>query len=236
MKKYQRSNSFTLIELLVAMSVLVIIVVLLFQILNHGRNAWSAIERNSRVYENARIALDLITRDLQSAVVCEEQDREIPFYTGLSSGNNNERIAFVASSSRTNSAHSKLAEIRYRSTTSGPYAYWLRRSAYFDYSGSGPRDKWDFYGDIGTGDSLAGTGTAFQRIVLGVEEIRFVCYDQNNNIINEDETLVEKPTMIWVSLTLFDPRAADPALPEVARDKLIRNTRRTFNKRVHLKL
>jgi len=236
----RRKYSFTLIELLVAMSVLVIIVVLLFQVLNHGRNAWSAIERNARVYENARIALDIIARDLQSAVALDENGREIPFYVGGmdapgGTGLSQAMVAFVSAAPPLNdNVNSRLTEISY---TWDEDEYLLMRRMVQDEEDA----DWDFYGSSNNENNWVTTvGSAnFEGVIEGVEELRFLCYNQGGNLIEfsgaEGQTMNRLPSYVAVSITLVDPRAADTDLPDAARDRIKDRSRRTFNKVIYLR-
>ena len=51
-----------------AMGVFSIIMVVMLSFLSSTQKAWSETSANGEVYENARIALDLLTRDIQSAL------------------------------------------------------------------------------------------------------------------------------------------------------------------------
>lgn len=225
MKQYRRNHPFTLVELMVAMTVLVILSLVLFNILGRAREAWSAMETNTRIYENARIALDLIARDLQSAVASSETGREIPFYVGTDSPSgsgsdiNRFMLSFVAASSRMGGATSRLTKIAYTYDDNQ-----LKRRLLQDHN-----NNWDFYGKTDNSWVASSGGAGFQRVIDGVEEVRFICLDSAGNQIDFEETLTALPATVWVSITLFDPRLKDT--PTVVRDR----TRRTFTKMVYLR-
>lgn len=220
MNRYKKFH-FTLIELLVAMGVFTIIMLIVFQMLASSQRVWSLTETNTRIYENARIALDIITRDLQCAVASNRHEGEIPFWTGDSSG---DKLAFVSAVPTTSSAKSKLAEvILHHDTTNDTFD----RSVVFDHtSTSGENSDWDFYGTTSGTDWF----TPDRRTVIrGVDDLYFVCYEADGTVL-ANGTHNELPAAVYVSITLFDPKL-DSNAPDAVRDK----TKRTFTKMIYLK-
>lgn len=64
--------SFTLVEMLVSMVVLVILVVLCAQVLGMAMNTWKSGRSQADNFNQARIALDIMARDLETAVVRQD--------------------------------------------------------------------------------------------------------------------------------------------------------------------
>lgn len=153
---------FTLIELISAMGVFAIIMLIMLSLFSSAQKAWSNCINRGQIYENARIAMDLISRDLQCAYY--EKDK-IPFwhkgYTSYSGGSpdaaiyNQEMLAFTSITSvlPNDYCKSKICEVKYQL-----YNYdgingdakcegWLLRSATGDgpYTGTTPNSKWNYY-------------------------------------------------------------------------------------------
>lgn len=238
-----RKAAFTLVEILAAMAVLVVLMGVLFTFLSAAQTAWSLAETNSRIYENAQVALDVITRDLQSAIASNLTGREIPFYRNpdLDSADwaddwdKRRAMAFVAAVEPNTEAKSLLCEIRYELYT-GPLAahreqrYWLRRARTCDRTTSDPptdNPSWDFYGktpaDV-TAPQWYITGNNTEKVIPGVEAFSVQVFPA----IGGTGTINRLPQAVHVTLKLFDPKLVDAPV-------LVRNrTRRTFTKTIFL--
>jgi type II secretory pathway component PulJ len=194
---------FTLIELLAAMGVLMIIMFVLLSFFSSAQQAWTLSNARAEVYENARIALDLITRDLQCAYYVEDKT---PFWHGAypdsaSWGDQgiNDIIAFVSATSSppNDDATSRLCEIKYQKMNAATHSSnsdgWLRRSCTGDKLSGGAADaKWNFYNNIyvrRTGATTAFSANSdssqdFEKVIPHVIELSFICYDKNGNDIS----------------------------------------------------
>jgi len=95
---------FTLIELMVAMAVFALLMASLMQFFGSAQKLWSLSSSKSEMFENARVALEMISRDLQSAYY---NSGTTPFYVssgarssasamGCASSNPEQRLAFIA--------------------------------------------------------------------------------------------------------------------------------------------
>jgi type IV pilus assembly protein PilW len=62
---FGRQDGFTLVELMVAMSIFLLILVGIFQVFDPSRNAYQVSERKLDVQQNARVAMDRISRQLR---------------------------------------------------------------------------------------------------------------------------------------------------------------------------
>jgi Tfp pilus assembly protein PilW len=225
MKRTKKSN-FTLIELLAAIGVFAIIMLIVFQMLASSQKVWSLSETNTRIYENARIALDIITRDLQCAIASNRSGGEIPFSTGnWAASSGSDKIAFVSAVDASSSAQSKLCEIIYHHDTTNNE---LKRSLVDDGDGA----DWNFYGETtGTDwfDDTSVDDTNRQTVIRGVDDLQFVCQNASGATMAAG-TYTELPASVYVSITLFDPKL-DSNAPDAVRDK----TKRTFTKMIYLK-
>lgn len=68
MKKYRNRYFYTLVELLMAMAIFAIISVIMMRFFNSAQQIWSKASQKNVLYADARVALDIITADLQSAM------------------------------------------------------------------------------------------------------------------------------------------------------------------------
>jgi type II secretory pathway pseudopilin PulG len=68
----KKNKSFTLLELILAMGILTVIMVLMLSFFSAAQKAWMTSSANAEIYENARVAMDLMTRDLQTALYNDE--------------------------------------------------------------------------------------------------------------------------------------------------------------------
>ena len=76
-EKTNRHQSFTLVELVTAMSVFTVIMLVMMSFFTAAQEAWTDSNARSMVYDNAKLAMDLITRDLQCAAY---EENKIPFW------------------------------------------------------------------------------------------------------------------------------------------------------------
>ena len=208
-----KKSYFSMLELVVVMGVFGILLLLTSIIFTAAQQAWIQSNSNVMTFENARIALDLMTRDIQSIYY---SDNKIPFWYKSQSGTgqySRESINFV-SYTETPPANTKsnLCEVKYQlyfnnnltRTNSG----WLRRSATGDNS-----SKWNFYDNLTVG--LTGGSNAFtannnsnvgyQKLIPYVTNITFICYDETGNTIaGTTDSVVPLPFSIEINLSLLD--------------------------------
>ncbi len=68
MKKYRHKYFYTLVELLVAMAIFAIISVIMMRFFNSAQQIWSKASQKNVLYADARVALDIMTAELQNAL------------------------------------------------------------------------------------------------------------------------------------------------------------------------
>jgi type II secretion system protein J len=206
-RKRRCRAAFTLIELVVAMAIFSILMMILINIFTSAQKAWSTASARNEMTENARIAMDIMSRDIQSIYY---ENGKIPFWhkeksadAGAAGGIEyiNELLAFVSATStpQTNGDDSRLFEVCYQlyyaedfTTGANPAnAGWLQRSVTGD-GGSVPNLKWNFYRDndwtapsVVAQSSAAATFTtnddsrnAFQKLIPYVTALEFTCLKQ----------------------------------------------------------
>lgn len=229
-KSAARRRHFTLIELLAAMAVLVLLMMMLFRFVGSAQSAWSASETNTRIYENARIAFEVITRDLQSAVASSRDGQKIPFYVWPVAGGTNwgERLSFISRVEPNPAAKSDICEIMYAWKTDfvGPNAnYWLWRARVCDDA-----SDWNFFNKTGNETDAApwyGTQQVTpRRVIPGVTNLSLVCLDSAGVVMSGPYNKL--PASVLVSLTLVDEKLVD------APDPVKNKTKRTFTKTIFL--
>lgn len=120
MKTENRNAGFNLVELLVAITVLAVVVTIMASIFRHSEAAWTQNTGEDSVENGGRVALNMLTRDLQGAVA--DIQLSFSFFTDrdvvTSYGFTNAEINFIALQSlpaRTNRATSAVM-------------YWVREA------------------------------------------------------------------------------------------------------------
>ena len=203
------SGSFTLLELIVSMAVFTLLMYTLLLFFDSAQKAWVQTSHRGAIYENTRVAFDLIERDIVS--VFYEQDR-IPFWhkgvTDATWGNNrNEMLCFVSNTNTPPNGNciSKLCEIKYQlhypTDFNDADIGWLMRSATgdhlvadIDHPDGVANTKWNFYdnflvGMSGTGKTFTAntdSSDAFARVIPYVTNVIFTCYKLDGSEITPD--------------------------------------------------
>jgi hypothetical protein len=92
--KRKSSSPFTLIELIVSMGIFIVIMLVLVQFMDVAQKLWLTCGKKTTTFEDARIAMDMITRDLQSVLYNEENSTKgiYPFWHEA-----DDRINFISS-------------------------------------------------------------------------------------------------------------------------------------------
>ena len=222
----RNKHSFTLLELLVAMAVFSMMMAILFRFIDIAQSAWTNSASRSMVYENARLAFDLIGRDLQSSYYSEDT---IPFWhkaaTDSSWGENrNESLAFIATTNIPpfDNCDSKFCEVKYQLYYADNHddanEGWLMRSITGDHvdpaDGGGANPKWNYHSEFDISKSTAtsaftGDDTssdAYSGVIPYVTELSFKCLKRNADEITADSTGTsdtEFPSSVIVTITLM---------------------------------
>lgn len=98
------AGAFTLLELLASMAILALMMVMLFSAFNLASKAWLQGENRVETFQQARAALDFISKELSQAIVTTN----VPFLANFNS------LAFVSPSSDSPSDGTDLMKIVYR--------------------------------------------------------------------------------------------------------------------------
>lgn len=153
MRRRIQKKNFTLIELIAAMGVFSIIMLLLISFFSSAQSIWNLTRQKNAMYENARIALDLMARDIQCIYYEYEK---IPFYhyPGTVAVNDTEALYFVSATNvlPNYDCNTRLCEIAYKfynqdDLSIGPSwakAGWLVRSVTGDDKAT-INPRWNYY-------------------------------------------------------------------------------------------
>jgi type II secretory pathway pseudopilin PulG len=108
----RKNTPFTLLELILAMGILMIIMMIMLSFFSAAQKAWMSSSANAEIYENARVAMDLMTRDLQAALYNDDNSTQgiYPFWH-----ESNSRINFISATSVGDSADltNIIREVKY---------------------------------------------------------------------------------------------------------------------------
>ena len=209
-----KKKHFTVVELIISMTVFSLILVITTQLFSVIQRSWIKFGSDTMVFENASLALELMTRDIQCIYY---NDSLIPFWHKSQSDSNefsNQSLNFIA---RTNfqqeGATTNLSEIKYQlyytSDTKDSNCGWVMRSVTGDNSVD---DKWNFISNLTVG--LTGADNAFtanndssenyQKLIPYVTDLSFTCYDRDNIISSTTDAVVAFPFYIQLSMSIMD--------------------------------
>ncbi len=188
-------NGFSLVELLLAMAVLSVLMLLLFKFFANMQMAWTTSMNTTQVYEDARVVLDVITHDLQSAL---SKPNDIPGQHIRFHQESPNSLWFVTVGDPNQNAKSTLIEVGYRKAN-----HCFERAVVDDAANLEDDSKpWNIYGNRDAADNQNG----YQKVVSGVLAETFICYDQNMTpYVPTQQT--ELPNMISVTLNMMDSKS-----------------------------
>jgi prepilin-type N-terminal cleavage/methylation domain-containing protein len=213
---YPRRRAFTLVELLVATALLVIVALLATKFFANLQNVWQHSAGRTTTHEDARLALELIARDLLRGQA-RADDR--PGLNILIHQPSDSQLWFVTDAAAETTVSCAFVEVGYRLTEDR-----LER-AVVDESCS----AWNIYGDRDDADDQDG----YRTVIDGVVGLRFVCYDGQYLVTTPNQTY-QMPTLITIRLSVLDARdlARWKALSAAARPAFEKLTARTFWKTI----
>ncbi len=166
-RRRAEQSGFTLIELLTSIAILLILVGMLTVAFNTASNTWRAAEKDVERFQDARLALDLIARDLQQAFV----STNVPFY-GSTNG-----LAFVAANVD-DTKYLDLAETIYvLSNNAPPYTLYRRTSTWTNATTS---VNWDFYYNLANANDWPTTFDRADVVCGNVVRFRLRFFDDAN--------------------------------------------------------
>jgi type II secretory pathway pseudopilin PulG len=203
----KKRKKFTLIELIVVFVVFIILVSAIMEIFNSISRNLRIADANRNIYERARLAFDIMGRDIQCAYYGDET---VPFWhhSSVSGWNeySNELLAFVATTPFPPETYSSdLFEIKYQLYyTDNPAedtAGWIVRSVTSNLTDpTTTNPKWNFSSNFSTGyttDSISPisaftadntSSDSYTKLIPYVTRLEFTCYDKNGDELSSDNT------------------------------------------------
>jgi hypothetical protein len=213
MKTQYKKSYFTILELILSMGIFVVLLLIVSMIFTTAQESWTESAERVTAFENARIAMELMTRDIQSIYY---RDNKIPFWYKSQSGSDaysNQSLDFVSYiDTAPSGAESNLCEVKYQlwytTDAASDSVGWLMRSVTGDNS-----SKWNFYENLTAG--LTGSDNAFtanndssepyQKLIPYVTSLTFNCYDDEGfSISGTTDAVVELPFSIELNLSVLD--------------------------------
>lgn len=221
-----RKLKFTLVELIVAMAVFSILLLLMLQFFSGAQTIWHGMEKRNEIYANARIAMDLMTAQLQNTfytnagipfviVAPDTDDSKIYFATRTGDqfpGNSSlkymtfQRNNVTATNSETNAEQEQLRVAVFCDTTPGTPDF----SSFFPPYGVSPvTDFTQATNHLPSRLNGLLTNAQFSSVIAdNVTAFRIIPYklDTNNDIVRDTSSPVEKmPFLVELKLSLLTP-------------------------------
>jgi type II secretory pathway component PulJ len=188
------TKRFTMLELIVSMSALTIIMIIMMEFFSSAQKAWVASSEQADVYDNARMALDLITSDLNSINYNDSSD--VNFYHSLGTTTKPEILGFMMH------FESKLNKIIYtinNDKNSNKYRFLTRcKDEKGDYD-TKPKGS--------ESTVFAASEDKFYRIIPNVCKLEFICYDKELNKLDHVSDFWKFPWYVQIKLTLMGTRS-----------------------------
>jgi len=241
-----KKSYFTLLELVVSLAVFVIIILIISRFYSSTIDAATETNKKTMVFENSRIAMDLLTRDIQSIYYIYDST---PFWHSSPAGQS-EVLAFVsAAANKPVGSNSSLCEIQYTKNSDG----WLTRSITGDNNGL----NYDFINNFNVGAEGANNAftvngnsrEGYQKVIPYVTAMSFTCFDDNGVSISPftsnssdyscygqdpDNSSItgEFPFSIQIELNVMDKSTWQKWINIGKDDTFRKNNERTFTKTV----
>jgi len=230
MKNVIKKSYFTLIELIVALAVFSIIILMIGSFYSSTIDATAETNKKTMMFENARIAMDLMTRDIQSIYY---EENKVPFWH---TNTTPEILAFVsAAGSRPSRASSSYCEVKYKYDNNDN---WLKRSIVGDND-----SRCNYYENLTVGTT--GSGNAFtvnstssgnwEKVIPYVTELTFKCYEENGSqIAPTTSTITAFPFSIEIHLSVMDKNSWQKWISLSKNAEFRKNHERKFTKTIFI--
>ncbi|NLF17001.1 MAG: hypothetical protein GX595_07065 [Lentisphaerae bacterium] len=207
---------FTLIELLAAMALMVIVALLSVRFFSNLQNVLQHSAGRTASHEDARLALGLLARDLQTVVA---RANDVPGSDIRIHQPNSTSLWFVTDSSADSTGACSFVEVGYR----------LRGQTLERASVDQSSAAWNLYGDRDDASDQDG----YQTVIDGVTGFQIVCYDGQYVPTTPDQT-TQLPSLFSIRISVLDPADAArwQSLPEADRPAFEMRAARTFWKTI----
>lgn len=222
----RRKKGFTLVEILVAVTIFSIIITMLFTVFKVGLESWRRAESNLEIYQNARIALDMMSRELRAAMLDQyyidaSQSPPISFITfrgfdssspsGWRANSIGDEIYFVASLNPQNPpANFDLCEA----------GYWLNGNATADTKDDSLQRLYD--PPVGASPPVYNFSDGnSSKLASYVTELNFRYHDGAGFSDTWDSTTGSQagklPKMVEITITVRERNPINPNIPNIER-------------------
>ncbi len=228
--KIKIQKYFTLVELLVSMGVFMIIMLALFTFFSSAQKIWTDSASKTMAFENARIALDLMERDIHSIMYDGD-------YMNFQLNTDTEINFISAVQTKDPASYSNICEVSYRVDTQG----WLERAQINDQSTAA---KYNFSSCFKSSTAFNFDSSDYQKVIPYVADLTFYCYPKGvsltaaNKLPATPNNLTPIPNTIIIDLTLLDKSTWDKWLSvsptRAIEPEFVTNTKRKFSKTVYL--
>ncbi len=217
-KCHVRKSAFTLVELLVAMAVFSVLMLALMQFFGSAQKLWTYTARKVNMYEDARVAMDLMARDIQSAYYVKDTT---PFWHDPVSANF-ESLCFVAVTANRANSHceSRLSKAMYGVEIASLKNY-LTYTLTGDKTSIGAANttNWNFH--LNSPPLLPDTTFAafdvpndVHKVIPYVVGLNFTCFNRNGVVLNPGtagtdgiDDKYEFPYAVKIDLTLLNKQS-----------------------------
>lgn len=200
--KVTQFQHFTLVELLVAMGVFAILMMVLMQFFNSTQKLWTTTANKNQIFENTRMAIDLISKNIEAAYYTTDYTTPFWYYEDSANGN---MIAFVATlPDKVDSAcKTRIAEVKiWHDKTSD------NGSLKISYTGDNNTAKWNFFNNFTVGSSSSNSfshdpstpsnddnsSEPYNEILPYVTDFNIAILDEKNRNIVTDAAVSGTPT------------------------------------------
>ncbi|MCP4177653.1 MAG: hypothetical protein GY756_07795 [bacterium] len=208
-------KNYTLIELIITLGTLAVVLVVALQLFVTSEKAWKQSSNRVQVFENANIAIELMSREIQSIYYIEG---ETPFWFKSTDTNgdkwySNQSLNFLTYTNLHNEGNtSQIAEAKYQlyytDDADVDSAGWLMRSVTTSNS-----DKFNYPNNITVGETgelnafTANNDSSelFSKMIPYVTNLEFKCYDENDSIMTSSTDAPNQlPYLIEIQLSVLD--------------------------------
>ena len=214
-----KKTNFTLLELIISMGIFVILLFVTSLIFSTAQRVWTQSNTKIETFENARVAMDMMTRDLQS-IISYYKDGKTPFWHKPQFGTNaysNELINFAAKISGYNKPCEVKYQLYYSNNLAGASAGFLNRS--ITYKGASKK-RWNFSNNLTAGlttsnpavlaftaDNSSSLYPQTGGLIQYVTDLSFICYDKTGTpIVGTIDSVIAIPFSVKISLSLLDKK------------------------------
>ncbi len=178
----------TLIEIITAMSILIVIMYIVTQAFHSTQLIWRKTQQNTELYEQARLIMDIVTRDLQGMRANDLPGDDINFTLDPSEmpnpANTTWLMAFVTTSGigAMDGDTDPMMEVGYYYTVDADGADTRLWRAMTPISADA---SWDFHNTHASTWANSWDGTKTALLATGIHTISMAAYDSDGNSIND---------------------------------------------------